>query len=87
MTKSSAITRLRNRYAPNVNGVQVIAGSNPATPIFEANPCQKCTKLLDIVVFFSDFPIFSPASTALTEQRYFAHFVSNQIPSERLPKA
>jgi hypothetical protein len=32
MTKSSAITQLRNRYAPNVNGVQVVAGSNPATP-------------------------------------------------------
>jgi hypothetical protein len=32
MTKSSAIAQLRNRYDANVNGVQVVAGSNPATP-------------------------------------------------------
>ena len=33
MTKSSAIAQLRNRYDPNVNGVQVVGGSNPLTPI------------------------------------------------------
>ena len=32
MIKSSAIAQLRNRYDANVNGVQVVAGSNPATP-------------------------------------------------------
>jgi len=35
MTKSSAIAQLRNRYDANVNGVQVVAGSNPATPTSE----------------------------------------------------
>jgi hypothetical protein len=33
MTKSLAIAQLRNRYDPNVNGVQVVGGSNPPTPI------------------------------------------------------
>ena len=32
MTKSSAIAQLRNRYDANVNGVQVVVGSNPTTP-------------------------------------------------------
>ena len=35
MTMSSAIAQLRNRYDANVNGVQVVAGSNPATPTSE----------------------------------------------------
>ena len=30
----------------NLNGVQVVAGSNPATPTFEANPCQNGIKKL-----------------------------------------
>jgi hypothetical protein len=34
MIKCSAIAQLRHRYAPNVNGVQVVGGSNPLTPIF-----------------------------------------------------
>ena len=43
MTKSSAIAQLRNRYDANVNGVQVVAGSNPATPTSErkANGSEK----------------------------------------------
>ena len=32
MTRGSAIAQLRNKYNPNVNGVQVVGGSNPLTP-------------------------------------------------------
>jgi len=38
--KKSNLKKGNNRCYDLLNGVQVVAGSNPATPIFKANPCQ-----------------------------------------------